>query len=250
MNDRPSDSGTDARSAVYGHYVALKGWTPWTYGSDEAEGFRGELGTEDLRGKRLFEIGFGSGGLLAWAAERGADVAGSEINPECLAAARDRDVELLPTDLTNVVDDHIETFDIIIAFDVFEHLALDEVRSNLQFCAMMLKPGGVMLVRFPNCQSPFGLLHQHGDITHRTPLSGDQMRQLVMGLPLEVAEVRPAYRVRGPTLGRKLVRSIRYVLQDLIQAFVRFAYVYTAPLAPVVTVVLRRSDPGVTPAHS
>jgi SAM-dependent methyltransferase len=238
MHDR--DQGLGAREIVYANYMELKGWTAWRYTPDEAETYRGELRADDLRGCALLEIGFGSGSLLAWAKERGAQLAGTEINPACIEAARERGVEILPNDLAVAAEENAGRFDVIVAFDVFEHLSLEDVRRSLACCAIMLKEGGRLLLRFPNCQSPFGALHQYGDVTHRTPLSGDHLRQLVVDLPLRVAEVRPAYRMRGEGVARKFVRAVRFILQDVIQAFVRFVYVYTAPLAPVVVVELLR----------
>jgi 2-polyprenyl-3-methyl-5-hydroxy-6-metoxy-1,4-benzoquinol methylase len=235
----PADDNVAFRQSFYTDYVAWKDWTPFVYNADEAESFRGELG-RDLAGKHLLEIGFGSGNLLAWAGEQGAILAGCEVNAQCRAAAEERGVELLPADLGAAVASHAERFDLVVAFDVFEHLTLPQIVAALGHIAALLKPDGQLLLRFPNAQSPFGAAPQYGDVTHVTPLSGEQLVQLTVDSPLEVVAVRGAYRPRGPTLGLKLVRSIRYALQSMVGAFVRFTFINTAPIAPVVTVVLKR----------
>lgn len=244
MTGRADDNVT-FRQSFYADYVAWKDWKPFVYDAEQAETFRGELG-RDLAGKHLLEIGFGAGGLLAWAREQGATVAGCEVNAECRAAAEERGIEVLPADLGVSLASHRERFDLVVAFDVFEHLTLPQIVAALGHIAVLLKPDGILLLRFPNAQSPFGAFPQYGDVTHVTPLSGDQLVQLTLDTPLEVTAVRGAYRPRGATLGRKLVRSLRYGLQNLVQAFVRFTFINTATIAPVVTVVLRRraSAPG------
>lgn len=239
----PVDENTAFRQSFYGGYVDWKAWRPFVYSADEAEMFRGELGSDDLTGKRLLEIGFGAGNLLAWARDRGAIVAGSETNAECRAAATERGVEILPIDLGAVMESHRERFDFIVAFDVFEHMTLPQIVSALGHIAALLGPDGLLLLRFPNAQSPFGAFAQYGDVTHVTPLSGDQLVQLTLGTPLEVVAVRGAHRPRGATLGRKLLRIPRYLMQNLVGFFVRLIF-NIAPIAPVVTVALRRRKPA------
>lgn len=235
----PADDNVAFRQGYYADYVAWKGWTPFVYDPDEAEIFRGELG-RDLAGKQLLEIGFGAGHLLAWAREQGATVAGCELNAECRAAAEERGVEILPADLGASVASHREHFDLIVAFDVFEHLTLPQIVEALGHVAFLLKPTGKLVLRVPNAQSPFGAFSQYGDVTHVTPLSGALLEQLTLDTPLEVIAIRGSYRPWGATLGRKLVRSLRYGLQRLVQAFVRFTFLNTAPIATDVTIVIRR----------
>ncbi len=228
------------RQALYGRYSEWKGWTPFAYTPEQAETYRGELGTADLAGRALLEIGFGPGSLLAWARDHGARVAGAEVGRDSLDAAAAHGIELLPADLAGAVEANRGRFDYIVAFDVFEHLTLAQIVANLDHCAALLKPDGLLLLRFPNAQSPFGAYHQYADVTHVTPLSGDVLGQLVLDGPLEMVSVKAAYRPRGDTVGRRIVRWVRYRLQDLVQLSVRFVFVYTAPIASVVTVTLKR----------
>lgn len=240
MNHIPGAEDDAAfRQSLYGRYCEWKGWAPFSYDEDQAETFRGELGG-DLAGKTLLEIGFGAGSLLAWARTQEARVVGCESSAECRAAAAERGIEVLPVDLGESVAAHKGRFDYIVAFDVFEHLTLPQIVANLHHVAALLKPEGLLLLRFPNAQSPFGAFPQYADVTHVTALSGAQMIQLALETPLEVISVKAAYRPRGATIGRKLVRAIRYLMQDLLQAFVRFVFINTAPIDAVVTVTLRR----------
>jgi 2-polyprenyl-3-methyl-5-hydroxy-6-metoxy-1,4-benzoquinol methylase len=228
-----------AQRSVYDNYTQLKGWDrPFEYDAELAEYYGGELGTGDLTDKSLLEIGFGSGGLLAWASDRGAKVAGAEINEASREAAMARGIALVPSDLTAAAAAYPEGFDFIVAFDVFEHFRVSEIVANLAACERMLKPMGRLLLRFPNAQSPFGLVHQYADITHITPLSGEILRQLTAGTHLQVIGDRPAYAVFGPSFARRLVRLARYLLQRLIERLCQFVYATPVSFAPVMVVTL------------
>jgi len=236
----PIDENAGFRQSSYELYVDWKGWRPFSYGADEADSFRGELGRDDLSGLCLLEIGFGAGNFLAWAMDRGAQIVGAEANPQSRDIAAARGVELLPADLGAAVEANRDRFDYILAFDVFEHMTLPQIVAGLNHCAAMLKPDGALLLRFPNAQSPFGQAPQYADVTHVTPLSGEQLVQLSLGTPLEVVAARGAHRPRGRGLARRAVRLVRYLLQDLVGLFVRFTFLSSAPIAPVMTVILKR----------
>ena len=230
-----------AQRSVYASYTELKGWQrPFEYDAEQAEYYRGEFGTDDLSGIRMLEIGFGSGSLLAWARDRGAELVGTEINEASLAAAAERGVTTFTGELADAAPRFEDQFDLIVAFDVFEHLTVSEIMASLAACERMLKPRGRLLLRFPNAQSPFGLIHQYADITHVTPLSGEVLKQLTVGTRLEVIADRAAYPVLGDTVSKRLVRRVRYCLQQLIERILRFVYATGTGFAPVVVVALAK----------
>jgi 2-polyprenyl-3-methyl-5-hydroxy-6-metoxy-1,4-benzoquinol methylase len=231
------------RDHAYATYVEQKGWVnPFEYDAEEAETCRAEIGTDRLDGAALLEIGFGNGGLLAWARDHGAIAVGCEINPACIAQARSAGIELVDADLAKASAAHPGRFDFIVAFDVFEHLSLGQIMETLKACSVMLKPGGRLILRFPNAQSPFGLVPQHGDVTHVTPLSAAKIVQILPGTGLTLVRSKPAHRVLGPSVARQLVRRVRYAIQTVIDALI--AFIYPNPervsMAPVVVAILER----------
>lgn len=151
MNEAVStDLCATARSGAYEGYETWKGWTEtFAVDAEEAAYFAGETRGMMIEGAALLEIGFGSGRFLAWARQRGACIAGTEINPTLLEAARGFGVELLPADLERVAHGHAGRFDTIAAFDVFEHLTVTEIVARIKAAETMLKPGGQLLARFP-----------------------------------------------------------------------------------------------------
>lgn len=239
----PADGTAAEDLSLYEHYQAWKSWDSlFTYTADQAGYFRGELRDVKVADADVLEIGFGSGSCLAWMRDRGARVFGTEyLEAACQAAVSDN-VTILPPDLPSVASRHEGSFDTIVAFDIFEHLELAELRSYLGACETMLRPGGSLVLRFPNAQSPFGLQPQMGDPTHRSPLSRSALELLLPGMSFAVKRYGGSYRNVGKSLSPIwFKRKIRFALQDMISAALRFVYATSIPYDPVVVIVLRRT---------
>lgn len=232
------------RSSLYDSYEAWKGWDkPFTVTAEERDYFSGEMRGIRIKGTDLLEIGFGSGSFLAWAREQGARVAGTEINERLLAYARQNDVELLARDIENIASAHAGRFDTIIAFDVFEHFSLADVHMRLRAAEMLLKPGGHLVMRFPNAQSPFGLAPQNGDPTHLSALSRSIFEQLMQGTSFAVVRYRGSFRTPGRGITQRFVRSVRYAARNALAAALNFMFARVDfSWDPVVVLVLRKSD--------
>jgi len=238
--------GSVTATDLYSGYEQWKGWDkPFTYSAEDAAYFVGETRGLKIDGADLLEIGFGSGAFLAWARDRGARIAGVEIIPQLIAAAKERNVELLPADFENIAKQYAARFDTIVAFDVFEHLTLDEIVTRLSACGILLKPGGHLVLRFPNAQSPFGLAPQYGDPTHKTGLSRGAFEQLIQGIPLHAVRYAPSFRLRASgSAKRRLGRALRYALRDLIGRALNAIYAQDIPWDPVVVLVLQKAQPA------
>ena len=232
---------SDPAAAGYGRYVDWKGWRNlFAYSVEDAQAFAGEMRGVTIAGGNVLEIGFGAGGFLAWAKAEGARVAGIEIIPELVEAAKKHGVDVLPPDLEAIAGGNAGRFDTIVAFDVFEHFTLDEVTRRLAACAGMLKPGGHLVLRFPNAQSPFGLAPQNGDPTHKSALSRSIIEHLTTGGPLEVVRYAAPFRITGGGIAKRFARRLRYIARDIIAVTLNAIYTQSIPWDPVVVIVLRK----------
>ena len=115
------------------------------------------------------------------------------------------------------------SFDLLIAFDVVEHLTLSEFVLFFESARSTLKPGGKIVLRFPNGQSPFFGIHQYGDVTHRQSLSRSAITQVCQASGFEVAR---SIRLRPYPVGltRKLRRYGVDLLRDAIECVIGAAY--------------------------
>jgi SAM-dependent methyltransferase len=186
----PADSAQPYRG-----YAQWKGWQGDFETSDrDARYFSAELDGIELAGKRVLEIGFGNGSFLAWARRQNAKVTGTEMIDALVEQARSKGYEAQSASLQTLLTSGRQ-FDLVVAFDVFEHWHKDELVANLGLLHALLAGDGLLLARFPNGHSPFGRVHQHGDLTHVTTLSSSSVSQLAQMTGFTVERVDNARRV-------------------------------------------------------
>jgi SAM-dependent methyltransferase len=88
------------------------------------------------------------------------------------------------------LNDVRKTYDVVFAFEVVEHLGLDELQPWLSRLKELLRPGGCLILSTPNIYYPPSFLR---DVTHRTPLCYDELGALLLGCGLDVAEIVRIY---------------------------------------------------------
>jgi hypothetical protein len=241
MNQRKHSKGE-----LYTAYEQWKGWSDDSNSGDFSDYYFSNemMRAAILPGARLLEIGFGNGEFLTWSAAKGYLVSGLEINKEIVDKAKLNGHQVYLgslNDVREVIDVH---FDAVVAFDVFEHLRKEEIIESLITINEIMVAGGRILLRFPNGQSPFGRLHQYGDLTHETVLTSGSIEQAghMAGFTL-VGCYNP---IRKQT-GRKpwIVRKIAYLIRDLLEVFIGHIYYRVRiPLDPNLVCVLEKtSDP-------
>ncbi len=176
-------TGRDFRAALYGRYVS---------------GFKGEPNLagevsfawwdhkylpllDDLeRSAPVLELGCGAGGLLAYLERRGFSHArGIDISAEQVAQARERGVNAEVGDAFELLEANQGTFAAILAVDVLEHFARDELIKLAPLLHAALKPGGRLLVQTANGAGLFPRQVIYGDLTHMTIFTPESLAQLL-----------------------------------------------------------------------
>ena len=120
-------------------------------------------------GGRLLEVGCAEGGFLSLAAAR-FDVTGIDASDYAVRSVRER--YGLPAEVSDVENTPLPAaaFDVIVAFNVLEHLADPAASVGRLFAA--LKPGGAMIGSVPNngglVGRPAALMGRRLDRTHRS----------------------------------------------------------------------------------
>lgn len=98
--------------------------------------------------KKILEIGSGKGAMVDYLSKEGYDITGTEINEEYTNFAKnnfDINLEKMSRDNLEFED---ESFDLVISFDVFEHIP--NTAKHLQEVKRVLKPSGYYLLQTPN----------------------------------------------------------------------------------------------------
>jgi 2-polyprenyl-3-methyl-5-hydroxy-6-metoxy-1,4-benzoquinol methylase len=165
----------------YTNYSEWKGWlNEVPFGelqASESERFRMQLDRFSISYKQInaLELGFGNGGFMRFLKDNGSVVEGIEVQEELIEAAK-----RFGFPAHNSVDKATQApYDLIVAFDVLEHLTLPQLMDFFVHADRLLKSDGVMLFRFPNADSFAGLGAQNGDFTHITSIGQQKLQQLV-----------------------------------------------------------------------
>lgn len=209
-----------------GRYLEWKGWTADTFGAITAldrRYFGAEVrrtGITTAGPLRVLELGFGEGRFLAYAHERGWKATGTEMNTELVEVARRKGFDAVHADRLNTFGDG--SFDLIAAFDVLEHLEAGALLEFLQELRRLLRPEGVLLARFPNGDSPFGLANQNGDFTHRSFIGSGKIEYLAGHLHATIVFLGgQAQPIRAGSLVKTAYRLVAIPLRGLINFAVR-----------------------------
>ena len=202
---------------LYDDYDDLKGWNKLFQPSiHEAHLYSKEFNHIDFSDSYFLDIGFGSGGLLGWARQQGAIVSGIEIQEKLIKEASKAGIEVYK-ELSEVPSDR---YDIVTGFDLLEHLSLNEIPLFLDEIKRITKPSGVVLFRFPNCQSSAGLINQFGDHTHVTMLSGP----IVLNLMKNVGFVGISYQEAKVMSSIKFLNRVARVLMKPLTLLFTYTY--------------------------
>ena len=127
-------------------------------------------------------------------------------------------------------------------FDVIEHWDAAELLDNFRHIRNLLADGGLFVSRFPNGQSPFGRVFQHGDFSHRSTLSTYKIEYLASMTGFDI--VRIANPCRVPTRAGRLGSLRQWWLarrrRRIERTIARLYGVRKLPLDPNLVAVLRK----------
>jgi 2-polyprenyl-3-methyl-5-hydroxy-6-metoxy-1,4-benzoquinol methylase len=189
-------------------------------------------------GKRLLEVGCGTGADLEWARQRGWDVHGLELSESAVEIANKRglDVQRLTFEDASLPAD---SFDCIIMSQVLEHLYSPKLA--LQRCQQILRRGGLLLVAVPKFDS--WTRHALGNYWHNLQFpvhlhhfNQPVLERMVRDAGFQVCEVRLSSRIL----------NLIYALRKMKQ-FHLLGRVFTKPQGTLSDVMLIVAEKSVQP---
>jgi 2-polyprenyl-3-methyl-5-hydroxy-6-metoxy-1,4-benzoquinol methylase len=139
-----------------------------------------------LKKSSVLEIGFGNGELMSYFRKNDHSVSGVEINNILVSRARKNGYKAFEGWVCDIDDLVYENFDLIVAFDVMEHLTYDQLNDFFSWINSHLNDNGRLYIRFPEGSSPLGLANQNGDFTHITSLTKSKIIALCEGSDLKL----------------------------------------------------------------
>lgn len=110
----------------------------------------------------------------------------------------------------NHIDDVTGEYDLICAFEMIEHVTLENAAHVIQRSYDLLKPGGAIALTTPNIYYPPAFMR---DVTHVTPFCYDELGAL---LSLSGFQVTSIHRLYHDSVVKKLLR--RYLMYPVFRA--------------------------------
>lgn len=168
------------------------------------------------KSSKILEIGFGNGSFLGYAVSKKFNYDGVESNQNLVDLAIDNNFSAY-TSLDKI---NRETkYDLIILFDVIEHINADVVEEFFKEMNVHLEETGSIFLRFPNGSSPLGLGNQHGDVTHCNIVTLPKLNYWCYNSDLKVifyrGDIRPfIFRHNILKMPSRLIRLFFHVLTE------------------------------------
>jgi SAM-dependent methyltransferase len=173
---------------------------------------------------KLLDFGCGWGQYLGAAKAVGWDAIGIEIDPEKIEFARSQGLNAVQGELLDGIFDS-ETFDAVIAQQVFEHL-YDPV-SYIEEIRRVLKPGGVLFVSVPNYGSVLARFaganwDMVSPVAHVRYFTSGTLKQLLSDHGFEVLSKRYVRRFENNLL-KDMAYQASVVFENVFQIYPRTA---------------------------
>ncbi|MFL5679348.1 MAG: methyltransferase domain-containing protein [Chloroflexota bacterium] len=190
---KPQDPRGGYRRRLYATYVSeTLGPQEWWRG---APGLRRDIVRHLPRdvSAPILEIGCGHGDLIAVLKEQGyRSVSGVDGSAEQVALAHQMgraEVEL--ADIRAHLADRPSAYQAIVAIDVLEHFAKDEILDVLDAVWRALLPGGTIIIRSPNGAGPFAGRTRYADFTHEVAFTTSSITQVLRATGFAGVRVYP-----------------------------------------------------------
>lgn len=214
-HDAP-DTEADYRTRIYGAYVSSPAGV-----ADAARGntpYLDRLIRLHLPANRelvIIDLGCGSGALIRRLAAHGyKNIRGVDVSLEQVAEAHKLGTSSVAQGdiLAYLASIPHSSTDVVVAFDVIEHLTKNELVALVDAVRRVLRPGGRWVIHAPNANSPFGMRIRYGDMTHELAFTAGSLRQLLIAsgfAAVDVYEDRPV--VHG------VISAARWALWQMIR---------------------------------
>jgi 2-polyprenyl-3-methyl-5-hydroxy-6-metoxy-1,4-benzoquinol methylase len=134
------------------------------------------------RQARILDLGCGHGAILHFLKRAGyCNVAGVDVSAEQIMQAHELGIpEARRGQIITCLDEAPPgSTDVIILFDLLEHLTRTELFSIADRTFRALKKGGACIVHVPNAEGIYGLRARYGDLTHEQAFTPQSLRQLL-----------------------------------------------------------------------
>jgi len=180
---------------------------------------------------KILDLGCGSGDLIYFLDKKGYEyIEGVDISYQQIQLAHKLNIKNVSFGdiYGNLASKKSNSFDVVVSFDVLEHLDNDELLVLIDEVYRILKKEGRFIIHVPNADSPFFGSVRYGDITHERAFNNFSLTQLIRATGFEsivTFEDRPII--------KNFKGLIRWIVWMILSSFIRlFILVETGDLRP------------------
>lgn len=141
----------------------------------------------------ILDIGAGNGSFLMACKSNGyRNIAGVDLSEEQIQQAKDHGIDCISFDnALHFLQNTNQSYDIITAIDLIEHLTKDEIAMLFPLIWKKLNPGGTFIFRTPNLDCPLPNPYARGDFSHETFLNKHSAFQLLLATGFQDIQIKP-----------------------------------------------------------
>lgn len=172
------------------------------------------------RDTRIIDFGCGDGALLYFAKKAGyQNVSGYDASSEQIEIAKSLGLQEvhLKNALTAISDLPNQAANIVVSFDVIEHMTKEEVLAFAGEVHRILTPSGKWIIHTLNAESPFFGRIRYGDLTHENGFTQTAIQQL-----LNVTGFNEMHCYEDTPIVHGLKSALRSFLWKFIRTIYRF----------------------------
>jgi SAM-dependent methyltransferase len=149
---------------------------------------------------KYLDVACGAGQLLYGFKSMGFNnIYGIDVSPQQVLVAKNISTNVFEGDALEFLQKNKNSFDLITAIDILEHLDKNEMFDFLDAIYLSLREGGRLILQMPNAESPFGHKIRYCDLTHENSFDPSNLNSIlnIVGFKnFEIQECGPI--VHGP----------------------------------------------------
>ncbi len=164
---------------------------------------------------KILDLGCGAGLLVHCAAQADyTNMAGVDISPQQVEAADRLGIANIRQGdaMGALLALEPESHDVIVCFDILEHMTRDELIALIDGVRAALKPGGRWIIHTANAEAPFYGRVRYGDLTHEQAFTRTSLPQVLLASDFSSVSC-----FEDPPIPGRLGGTVRWLLWKLVR---------------------------------
>ena len=132
------------------------------------------------RAAACLDVPCGSGNFLYFLRRQGfVDIIGYDNDARQIARANALGLPVMQRDVMQILAEDGRNYSLISSLDFVEHLSREDALRFIELCHDRLVPGGVLVLRTPSADGPFGAHDAWNDLTHRWVMTSEVLEAVL-----------------------------------------------------------------------